>query len=74
VGEQYGPVIARVTTLLYGVDNADIRRSALVRAQAMEYRDVRGSAMTEADWLEVAGQLQLAYRLLKKAVSWPRRD
>ena len=72
--EQYGAIIARVTTLLYGVDNADIRRAGVVRAQAMEYRDAHGSAVTEADWLEVAGQLQLAYRLLKKAVSWPARQ
>jgi hypothetical protein len=72
--EQYGAIIARVGTLLYGIDNADIRRSGLVRAQAMDYRDARGAAMTEPDWAAIAERLQLAYRLLKKAVSWPRRD
>ena len=69
--EQYGAVVARVTTLLYGVDNADIRRAGVIRAQAMEYRDARHSVMTVADWSRIREQLQLAYRLLKKAVSWP---
>jgi hypothetical protein len=40
----------------------------------MDYREARGAAMTEADWAAIAEQLQLAYRLLKKAVSWPRWD
>jgi hypothetical protein len=72
--EQYGAIIARVTTLLYGIDHPDIRRAGVVRAQAMDYRDARSAAMTEADWSAIGEQLQLAYRLLKKAVSWQRRD
>jgi hypothetical protein len=71
---QYGAIIARVTTLLYGVDNADIRRAGVIRAQAMEYRDARSDNMTAADWSEIREQLRLAYRLLKKAVSWPARQ
>jgi hypothetical protein len=31
--EQYGAIIARVTTLLYGADGEDVRRSAVIRAQ-----------------------------------------
>jgi hypothetical protein len=34
--QQFAAIIARVSTLLYGVDDADIRQS-LIRAQAMEY-------------------------------------
>jgi hypothetical protein len=67
--EQYGAVIAQVSTLLYGVDNADIRRAGVIRAQAMEYRDAHAADMTEADWSEIGKELEAAYRLLKKAVS-----
>jgi hypothetical protein len=72
--EQYGAIIARVSTLLYGIDNADVRRAGLLRAQAMDYRDVHGGNMTEADWSEIEKELQLAYGLLKKAVSSPARS
>ena len=71
--EQYSAIIARVSTLLYGVDNADIRRSGAIRARAMDYRDAHAADMTEADWLEIDRQLHLAYGLLKKAVSSPAR-
>jgi hypothetical protein len=67
--EQYGPIIARVSTLLYGIDNADIRRGGLIRAQAMDYRDAHAADMTEADWAKIEQQLQSAYGLLKKAIS-----
>jgi hypothetical protein len=72
--DQYGAIIARVSTLLYGVDNADVRRAGVLRAQAMGYRDARGGNMTEADWSEIEKELQLAYGLLKKAVSSPARS
>lgn len=68
---QYGAIIARVSTLLYGVDNDDIRRSGIIRAQAMDYRDAHAETMTEADWASIAGQLEMAYGLLKKAVFSP---
>ena len=71
--EQYGAIIARVSTLLYGVDNADIRLAGVIRAQAMEYRDAHAANLTVADWSAIDRQLQLAYGLLKKAVSWPAR-
>jgi hypothetical protein len=69
--EQYGLIIARVATLVYGVDGEDLRRSGVVRAQAMAYRDAREANMSEADWSFIADQLELAYRLLKKALSPP---
>ena len=71
--EQYGAMIARVSTLLYGVDNADIRQAGVLRARAMDYRDARSAGLTEADWSAVDRQLQVAYGLLKKAVSSPAR-
>lgn len=67
--EQYGAIIARVATLLYGVDGEDMRRSGLVRAQAMDYRDKHATNTTEADWSHIDEQLRLAYGLLKKALS-----
>ena len=73
--EQYGAMIARVSTLLYGIDNADIHRAGVIHARAMEYRDAHAANMTEADWSAIDRELQLAYGLLKKAVSWQaRRD
>jgi ABC-type amino acid transport substrate-binding protein len=71
--EQYGAIIARVSTLLYGVDNGNIRRSGLLRAQAMDYRDAHSADMTEADWAEIEDRLRSAYGLLKKAASSPAR-
>jgi hypothetical protein len=71
--EQYGAIIARVSALLHGVDNADIRRSGILRARAMDYRDAHVADMTEADWSAIERQLQAAYDLLKKAVSSPAR-
>ena len=72
--EQYGAIIARVTTLLYGADGEDVRRSAVIRAKAMDYRDAHGANTTEADWATIEDQLRMAYRLLKKAVSSPARQ
>ncbi len=69
--DQYGAIVARVTTLLYGVDNEDVRRAGLLRAQAMEYRDAHGTNMTRADWMAIRGQLLSAYAALKKGVSAP---
>jgi hypothetical protein len=71
--EDYGLIIARVATLVYGVDGEALRRSGVIRAQAMAYRDAHEAAMSEADWAAIAEQLDLAYGLLKKALSSPVR-
>ncbi|HEY6259541.1 MAG TPA: hypothetical protein VIY51_27510 [Xanthobacteraceae bacterium] len=71
--EEYGPIIARVATLVYGVEGADLRQSGLVRAQAMAYRDAHAANISEADWSFIAERLELAYGLLKKALSPPAR-
>jgi hypothetical protein len=67
--EEYGLIIARVATLVYGVDGEDLSRSGVLRAQAMAYRDAHEATMGEADWSLVADRLELAYGLLKKALS-----
>jgi hypothetical protein len=69
--EQYGLIIARVATLVYGIDGEDLRRSGVMRAQAMAYRDAHDENMGEADWSFIADRLELAYGLLKKALSPP---
>jgi hypothetical protein len=71
--ESYGLMVARVSTLLYGRDNEDIRLAGQERAAAMAYRDARGSAMTEADWTEIDRRLHSAYALLKRGVAAPAR-
>ena len=67
--EAYGLTIARISSLLYGVDNAEIRQAGVLRAQAMAYRDAHGSDMTEADWRTIAERLDTSYRLLKQAIA-----
>jgi len=67
--EQCGTIIARVTTLIYGVEGDTVRRAGLMRARAMAYRDARNAVMTEADWSAIEDQLRLAYGLLQKALS-----
>jgi hypothetical protein len=66
--EDYGAIIARVATLMYGIDNDEMRRSGVVRARAMAYRDAHGADMTEADWSAIEDQLRLGYDLLKRAI------
>jgi len=67
--ETYGLTIAQVATLVYGVDDADVRAFGVLRAQAMDFRDARGGSISEADWTAIEQQLIAAYRHLKRAVS-----
>jgi hypothetical protein len=67
--EQYGAIIARVATLMYGVDGEDVRRFGTLRAEAMAYRDARDANINEADWILITKRLELAYGLLKNAVA-----
>ena len=70
VGPQtYGLTIARVIALVYGVDDDDVRIFGIMRAQAMAFRDSRGSSVTEADWQHIEQVLLSAYQHLKRAVS-----
>jgi hypothetical protein len=71
--EQYGLTIARVASLLYGVDGEDVRAFGVMRAQAMALRDARGAAVTEADWAAIEAQLATAYGRLKQAIVQARK-
>jgi hypothetical protein len=65
----YGLTVARVSTLLYGVDGEELRRSGILRAEAMAYRDAHAADIREADWDVIRDRLATAYRLLKQAVA-----
>jgi hypothetical protein len=65
----YGLTIARVASLVYGVDGDDVEDFGVIRAQAMDFRDARGAGITEADWAAIEQQLLSAYQHLKRAVS-----
>jgi hypothetical protein len=67
--DTYGLTIAQVASLLYGVGDDDVRAFGILRAQAMDFRDARGSGITEADWAAIEQQLLAAYQHLKRAVS-----
>lgn len=67
--DTYGLTIARVASLVYSVDDADVWTFGALRAQAMEFRDARGAGITEADWTAIEQQLLAAYQHLKRAVS-----
>lgn len=63
----YGLTIARVAALTYGraADDTGIRQFGIARAEAMAFRDARGEAITDADWMRIENQLGEAYRTLK---------
>lgn len=67
----YGVTVARVAAITYGkpADDPALLRSGIGRAEAMAYRDARGQAMQEQDWLEIEGRLRRAYGELKAAIA-----
>jgi hypothetical protein len=65
----YGAMIARVSTLLYGLDSKKLREAAVLRAEAMAYRDARDGAIVDADWSAIETRLTEAYEILKREVS-----
>ncbi|WP_271602850.1 hypothetical protein [Bradyrhizobium sp. CCBAU 45384] len=67
----YGLTIARVAALTYGksVDDAGIRHFGVTRADAMAFRDAKGEAITEADWVAIETKLVDAYQSLKASVA-----
>lgn len=63
---QYARTIARLSGFIHGVGEVEAMESALLRTQAMVYRDARRDGkMTDADWEEVSRQLTAAYTVLK---------
>ena len=67
--KSYGAIIARVSTLLYGLDNEELRKAGVLRAEAMAYRDARDGAITDADWSAIETRLTEAYEILKREVA-----
>jgi hypothetical protein len=72
--DEYGVAIARIMTLVYGVDDAKVRQAGVLRAKAMAYRDAKGSSVTDADWTAINDQLDAAYTPLKQALPVGQRQ
>jgi hypothetical protein len=66
----YGVTIAQVAALTYGKRQGDpaLLAFGIGRAEAMSYRDARGQAITEEDWLKIEAQLRDAYQQLKMGI------
>lgn len=66
----YGLNIAEEAALMYGKSKDDpvLVESGIARAEAMAYRDARGTAITDADWSNIEMQLRHAYELMKAHV------
>lgn len=66
----YGQAIADVTAVLFGATNADVKQSALLRAEAMAYRDKQSKKGMEAqDWDRIEEILTRSYQLLKSGLN-----
>jgi hypothetical protein len=67
----YGIIVAEVAALTYGKSKDDpaLLTFGIGRSEAMAYRDARGQAITEHDWMNIETQLLGAYRQLKVGVA-----
>jgi len=67
----YGVFVAEVAALTYGKSKDDpaLLTFGIGRSEAMAYRDARGQAITEQDWINIEKQLVGAYRQLKTGVA-----
>jgi hypothetical protein len=66
---EYGNVVAAVSKEIFGVENGHTKKSALLRAQMMSYRDARRGQMQPADWAHIEENLIESYRELKTGVA-----
>ncbi|MFM8716269.1 MAG: hypothetical protein ACKOF3_05725 [Spartobacteria bacterium] len=65
--QDYARTVARLTGLLYGLEENQALSAADLRTRAMAYRDARRDGkMKETDWIEIERQLTQAYASLKK--------
>ena len=66
----YGVITAQIAALTYGKRQGDpaLLAFGIDRAEAMSYRDARGQAITEEDWLRIEAQLRDAYQQLRKGI------
>jgi len=70
VPDDYGRVIARVTTVVFHADNTDVALAGRVRAEMMTYRDERREGrMQEADWAHIERELARSYRALRAGIA-----
>jgi hypothetical protein len=67
--QNYGAMIARVSSLLYGLDSEELREAGVLKAEAMAFRDARNGAIVDADWSAIETRLTAAYEVLKHEVS-----
>ena len=52
--ERYGEVVAQVSAEVYGVNGAEMKQAAVLRAEMMRYRDAhRNGRMQPADWIHI---------------------
>ncbi|MBR0780096.1 hypothetical protein [Bradyrhizobium iriomotense] len=60
-----------MAALTYGkaADDSGIRRFGIARAEAMAFRDARGEAITDADWVAIEARLTGAYGAPKASVA-----
>ncbi len=63
--EQVGAKIARLYTLIYSRDNADVQKAGLMRARAAALRDAGGD---NADWPAIETLLLESYKALLRGV------
>ncbi|HVY85183.1 MAG TPA: hypothetical protein VG943_08620 [Caulobacterales bacterium] len=65
----YEPAVAEAAAYLYGVAPERLGAYAHLRVEAMELRDRKGRAITDADWRQIRSLLIDAYSELRVAVS-----
>lgn len=62
--------LAALQAEIYGVPAERFAEHARLRAQAMDLRDGKGSAITEADWQRIRGMLADSWKSLHDAVNY----
>jgi len=67
--QNYGAMIARVSSFLYGLDSEELRETGVLRVEAMAFRDAHRGAIVDADWSAIETRLTAAYEILKREVS-----
>ncbi len=65
---EYGHAIARASACVYNIPADRLENYGQLRAAAMDYRDRRGAAMTDADWNQVENLLQQSFASLKSVL------
>ncbi|MCC7375496.1 MAG: hypothetical protein IT581_12645 [Verrucomicrobiales bacterium] len=67
---EYAPVVADVTSRIYGVDAKVVLPFALVRCEMMAMRDAKGrQSLSAADWSEIESGLAKAWTTLYRSLN-----